>query len=442
MTVGKPWKNLTVFAVPMLIGNLCQQLYATVDAIIVGRVIGDHALAAVGATIPLFFFFMVLMIGVSMGAGVMVSQYFGANKREELSYTIGTCFTISIIISVFMTAAVPFATRPLLNLLQTPDEIIDWAVLYINIQLWGYTGFVIFNVVSGILRGLGDSFSPLLYMLIASVLNIVFDVLFIVVFGWGVGGAAIATVFAQGISAVLCVRRLFKMKSVFDFNRHFLKPKKFFVNQLMRLGLPSGASQAMFSIAMMIVQPIANSFGPVFIACNVIVMRIDGFVMMPNFSFGNAITVFTGQNMGAGKQDRIKQGTRECLYMAVGTALAVVAVILLFGRSLAGLFTQTEEILDMVMHMLRILAGGYVLFAVGMVLWGVIRGAGDAMTPMWAAVFNSVVVRIPSAYLLAYYMGKPEALFWSLLAVWAMNTLQAIISYKRGKWRMKGLVQA
>jgi putative MATE family efflux protein len=313
--------------------------------------------------------------------------------------------------------------------------------LYINIQLWGIIGLGMFNILAGVLRGLGDSTSPLIYLAVASVLNILLDLLFIVVFGWGVAGAAIATVIVQSMAAVLCLLRLMKMKSVFDFNWFYLKPKPFFVRQVMKLGLPTGASQGIFALAMMVVQPLANSFGPVFIACNVIIMRIDGFVMMPNFSYGNAITVFTGQNVGAGKMDRVKQGTRECLFLAVGTALAVVAAIMIFGRPLAGLFTQTDEILVMSIRMLRILAGGYVIFAVGIVLWGVIRGAGDAMTPMWAAVINSIVVRVPTAYLFVYLLGRPEALILSLLAAWTFNALFAVFSYKRGKWKTKGLVR-
>jgi putative MATE family efflux protein len=441
MTEGKAWKKLLAFTVPMLIGNLFQQLYSTVDAIIVGRYIGDNALAAVGASIPLFFFMLVLLIGIAMGAGVMVSQYFGANRREDLSHTIGTCLTAMVIVSAITAALGPLGSRPLLVLLNTPEEILDWAVLYINIQLWGILGFAMFNIMAGILRGLGDSFSPLLYLAVASVLNIALDLLFITVFHWGVAGAAFATVIVQTLAALLCLRRLMQMKAVFDFNWYFLKIKRFYLMQVLRLGLPSGASQAVFALAMMVVQPLANSFGAMFIACNIIVMRIDGFVMMPNFSYGNAVTVYAGQNIGAGKMERVRQGTKECLYLAVGTAIVVVAVILLLGRPLAGLFTQTEEILDMTIYMLRILAGGYVMFAVGIVLWGVIRGAGDAMTPMWAAVVNSVIIRVPTAFLFVHLMGRPEALFYSLLAGWTFNTVLAFIAYKRGKWRTKGLVR-
>ena len=441
MTEGRPWKKLLLFTVPLLIGNVFQQMYSTADALILGQVIGDNALAAVGASIPIFFFIMVLMMGIAMGAGVVVSQYFGARRREELSYTIGAAITLTTMLGGIMMALGPFATRPLLVLLETPDAILDDAVLYMNVLLVGVLGMAYFNILSGILRGLGDSFSPLVYLAVASVLNVLLNLLFIPVLGFGVWGAAIGTVFAQGLTSVLCLRRLMQMRDVFDFGAKYLLPNREYMRQVLRLGVPTGASQAIFAISLMIIQPLANGFGELFLAANVIVMRVDAFVMMPIFSFGNAMTVFAGQNMGAGKTERITKGMKECAVMIVGSSAALVGLLMIFGHYIAGWFSETHEVIEMSMRMLRILAVGYIIFSFNMVTWGVIRGAGDAMTPLWMSAINTVLIRLPSAYIFVWLLGEPEALFYSLLLGWTSITALGFVAYKLGRWRRSGLVR-
>jgi len=454
MTQGKPWKKLLLFTLPLLIGNVFQQMYSTADAIILGRFVGDNALAAVGSSMSMFFLLMVVMMGISMGAGVMVSQYFGAKKREELSHTVGVALTLTTILGVFMMAVGPFVTRPILTLMNTPAEILDDSVLYMTVLMVGILGMAYFNILSGILRGLGDAFSPLLYLAVTSILNVFLNLFLIPEagswtlfgigmpgFGFGVWGAAIGTVFAQGLTSLLCLRRLRQMRDVFDMSIKYLRPKKEYTNQLLKLGIPTAASQAIFAVAMMVVQPLANYFGPMFLAVNIIVMRIDGFVMMPNFSFGNAMTVYAGQNIGAGKKERLGIGVKQCILMALGTATILVSILLLFGHHIAGAFTETEEVIVMAMRMMRILAVGYIIFGVNMVLWGAIRGAGDAVTPMWGAIINTLVVRVPTAFLFVHLLNRPEALFYSLLAGWTSNTLLGILAYKFGKWRNKGIVQ-
>jgi putative MATE family efflux protein len=253
---------------------------------------------------------------------------------------------------------------------------------------------------------------------------------------------AIGTVIAQGLSAFLCFRRMLQMKDVFDMKWSYLIPQKDLVRQMLRLGVPTGASQAVFAVAMIIVQPLVNYFGLLVLAANNIVMRIDGLVMMPNFSFGNAMTVFAGQNMGAGKPDRVAQGTKQCILLALGTAFVLVVIILIFGRQLAGWFTDIPEVLDMSAHFLRILALGYLAFSIQIVLWGTIRGAGDAMTPMWAAVLNTILIRVPSAFLFVRWLNAPEALIYSLLVAWITQMFFSFIAYRIGKWRKAGLVSA
>jgi len=442
MTTGKPWHKLLLFTLPLLVGNVFQQLFSTVDAIFLGRFVGDHALAAVGSVLSIFFLIMVLMMGISMGAGVMVAQYFGAKLRKDLSYTIGTCITLTAILGAFLMGVGPFLTRPLLTFLSTPPEIIDYSVTYINVLMIGVLGMSYFNMLSGILRGVGDAFSPLLYLAFCSLLNIGLNYLFIGLFGWGIMGAAVGTVMAQSLSALLCLRKLMQMRYLFELKLTHLRPRKKYVNQIMKLGLPTGLSQAIFSIAMMIVQPLANGFGYTFLAANIIVIKVDGFVMMPNFSFGNAMTVYAGQNMGANKIERVSQGTKQCVLMSLGMAAIMVTIMLTLGRNIAGLFTQTQEVLDMSVRFLRILAVGYMAFSVNMVLWGTIRGAGDAMTPMYASLINTAFVRVPLAYLFVFLIGEPEALIFSLLISWVSISTLAVIAYRIGRWRTKGLVKA
>ena len=308
MTQGKPWERIVVFTIPMLIGNIAQQMYNTVDSIVVGKYEGDNALAAVGSASPIFNLLLVLFVGISMGAGIMVSQYYGSRDRENLSRTIGSTITLTAIASVLLMIAGTFAIRPVLELLDTPESIIEWCTSYLMILLWGIIGLAYYNILCGILRGLGDSLSALVYLLIATVINIVLDVWFVAGLHMGVSGVALATVIAQLISAVLCVIKLRKMTEFFDLKAQYLKADKETMMTVIRLGLPSGITQAIFSLAMVVVQSLTNSFGEMIIAANVIIMRVDGFAMMPNFSFGTAMTTYAGQNVGAKQMDRVKQG--------------------------------------------------------------------------------------------------------------------------------------
>ena len=321
MTLGKPWEDILVFTLPMLLGNIAQQLYNTVDSVVVGRYVGDNALAAVGSAGPIFNLLIVLFIGISVGAGILVSQYFGAKNREELSRTIGNSLTLTACASLFVMAVATLLTRPLLELLGTPDSILDWCTSYLHIMFIGIAGMAFYNILSGILRGMGDSISALLYLLVASGLNIALDLLFVAKFEMGVAGVALATVIAQGVSAVLCMLRLMKMKDAFDMKVTYLKMTKKHAVGIIRLGVPSGLTQAIMSMAMLVVQSLTNSFGEQFIAANVIVMRVDGFAMLPNFSFGTAMTTYAGQNIGAKKFDRVTKGAKQGTFMGLAVSV-------------------------------------------------------------------------------------------------------------------------
>ncbi|MBQ6052893.1 MAG: MATE family efflux transporter [Clostridia bacterium] len=456
MTQGAPWKSILLFTVPMLIGNVAQQLYSTVDSVVVGKYIGDNALSAVGSSLPILNMLLVLFIGISTGATIMASQFFGSKSRNDLSYTIGNSITVTLIACVALIAvAAPFI-RPLLTLLNTPTDpvvagIEDYTVLdacadYLSISLFGIAGMAFYNILGGIIRGLGDSVSALIYLLVATVINIFLDILFVASFGLGVSGVAWATIIAQLIASFLCLIKIIRMREHFDFALKYMKPVGHYVKTIIRLGLPSGLTQAIFSSAMIIVQSLTNRFGVQFVAANIVIMRVDGFAMMPNFSFGTALTTFAGQNVGAGRYDRVIKGAKQGTLMAVGCSVVLTLAILLFGKPLMSIFTDTEELVEMSYRLMFILAFGYIAMAVTQSLSGIMRGAGDTMTPMWISLVTSVVVRVPLAYIISYLTvseelphGIPQCIQISLLVAWVAGALLTTVFYARGKWKTKAI---
>ena len=442
MTQGSPWKRIMEFSVPMLLGNIAQQLYNTADSVIVGIYVGDNALAAVGSASPILNLLLALFVGISTGAGIVVSQSFGARDREGLSKGIGNCIALTFLATIFIMVIGPIITRPLLNLLDTPASIIDWCTSYLNIYFVGIIGFFFYNMLSGILRGLGDSVSALGFLLLAAALNIVLDLVFVAGFNMGVPGVSLATVIAQAISAVFCFIKLMKMSEHFDLNKSTVKLDKAVALRIIGIGIPSGITQAIMSMSMMIVQSLTNSMGEMVIAANVIIMRVDGFAMMPNFSFGQAMSVYTGQNVGAGKYDRVQKGVRQGSLIAQTFAIVIVVVLLFLNKYLFGIFTTTEALIDLAGEMMRIMAVGYICVSVTQVLGGVMRGCGNTVTPMWISILTTVALRIPIAYGLAYMTrsveypnGHPFSLSISLLVSWSLGMLFSVIAFRYGKTR-------
>ena len=446
MTQGTPWKSIVQFTLPMLIGNIAQQLYSTVDSIVVGKYIGDNALAAVGSAMPILNMLLVLFIGISAGASVMVAQFFGASDRRSLSYTVGNSITVTAIAcAILIAVCVPFI-RPLLTVLNTPDSILDWCTDYLMISLIGIAGMAYYNILSGILRGLGDSFSSLIFLLVATGINIGLDIFFVAVVKMEVAGVALATIIAQLVSSALCLIKLSRMKGQLDFGLKYLIPRKLYVMTIIKLGLPSGLTQAIFSSAMIVVQSLTNQFGEAFIAANVVIMRVDGFAMMPNFSFGAALTTFAGQNVGAGLYDRVTKGAKQGTLMSVACSATITGIILLLGKPLMGVFTDTESLVELSYKLMCLLAVGYIAVAVTQSLSGIMRGAGDTVTPMWISLITTIAIRIPIAYGISFLTrtealpyGQKECIQISLLISWIMGAVLTVIFYRMGKWKNKAI---
>ena len=442
MTQGAPWQRILEFSVPMLLGNIAQQLYNTADSVIVGIYVGDNALAAVGSAAPILNLLLALFVGISTGAGIVISQAYGARDREGLSKNIGNCITLAGIATLAIMLLGPMVTKPLLRLLGTPDSILGWCTSYLNIQFIGIVGFFFYNMLSGVLRGLGDSVSALGFLLLAAVLNVVLDLLFVAGFDMGVAGVSLATVIAQCISAIFCFRKLMKMNHIFDLNKQTIKFDEAVAMRIIQLGVPSGITQAIFSMASMVTQSLTNSMGEMVIAANVIIMRVDGFAMMPNFSFGQAMSVYTGQNVGAMKYDRVGKGTKQGVIIALGCSAAITCVLLFLNKYLFGIFTDTAELIDLAGRMMRIMAVGYLGVAITQSLGGVMRGAGDTVSPMWISIISTVLLRVPVAYIMAHFTaseawphGHPFSLSASLLVSWVLGAVMSCIAFKAGKWK-------
>ena len=449
MTLGSPWKRIAEFAFPMLLGNFAQQLYNTADSVIVGIYVGDNALASVGSAMPILNLLLALFVGISTGAGIVISQHFGARDREGLSTAIGNCISLTALATLLIMIVGPLITRPFLELLGTPDSIIDWCTDYLKIYFYGIVGFFFYNMLSGILRGLGDSFTALMFLLVSAALNVVLDLLFVAKFSMGVPGVALATVIAQAISAVLCYWKLMSMRDLFDLSLKTMRLIPAMAKRILKIGIPSGITQAIMATAGMVVQSLTNSMGETVIACNVIVMRVDGFAMLPNMTFGQAMSVYTGQNVGAGKLDRVHKGVKQGSIMALTVSATITGILLVFGRYLFDIFTDTQELIDLAVRMMRVLAVGYICISVTQVLGGVMRGAGDTVTPMWISIVSTIFLRVPTAYIMAaltkneaYPNGQPISIFTSLLVSWTLGMVISIIVFRIGKWKKKMLASA
>ena len=444
MTLGSPAKRIMEFAIPMLLGNFAQQLYNTADSIIVGKFVGDNALAAVGSAMPILNLLLALFVGIATGAGIVVSQSFGAKDREGLTRAVGNCIALSVIATIVIMIVGPLVTMPLLTMLGTPDSIIGWCAQYLNIYFLGIIGFFFYNMLSGVLRGLGDSVSALGFLLLAAALNVVLDLWF--VRSMGVAGVALATVISQGISAIFCYIKLAKMGDIFDLGLKTMKLVPEVAGRILTIGIPSGITQAIMATAGMVVLNLTNAMGETVIACNVIVMRVDGFAMLPNMTFGQAMSVYTGQNVGAGKFDRVHKGTKQGGLIAFAFSAAITLILLFLSPILFGFFTDTPELIDLATRMIRVMAVGYICISVSQVLGGVMRGAGDTVSPMWISIVSTIFIRVPVAYLLAYLTrtpefphGQPIALFGSLMISWVLGMVLSIIVYSDGKWKKKML---
>lgn len=448
MTRGKPMTNLLLFSIPLLLGNFAQQLYATADSIVVGRCVGDKALSAIGTTMPIINLLLVLFMAIATGSGIMVAQYFGARAKRDLSKTIGNSVILIAAASlIIMAIGIPFS-KQFLTLTNTPKETFQMANEYLTICLIGILGSAFYNIISGILRGLGISVFPLLVLLFTAAANTLLDIWFVAGMKMGVAGAALATILTQAVSAILCLLKLISLRKEIGLQADSFRMEKKYALGVMKLGLPAGVSQAIMSLAMVFVQSLTNSMGYIIVTTTTAVMRIDGFAMLPNFTFGMAIATFVGQNVGAGDFERVKRGSRDVMKITLFVSGVLVLALLFLSPTMLGFFTENETVIALGTRQIRILAVGYIAVGLYQVFTGIMRGAGDTMPAMWISFITTVVIRTPLAYILAaltkseeYPAGNPVSIFVSLLVSWILSAIISYIWYRTGKWKEKAIVK-
>ncbi len=435
ITEGVIWKQLLIFFFPILLGTFFQQMYNTVDTLIVGRFVGKEALAGVGTTGTLINLLFGFFIGLASGATVIISQFYGARNEKDLSRAVHTALALSLTGGLVLSVVGFLIARPALKLLQVAEKaVLDNAVTYMRIFFAGILASVIYNVGTGILRGIGDSRFPLYVLIVSCVANILLDLLFVVVFRMEVVGVALATVLSQLISAVLVMLRLMRTREAYQVRLREIRFHKGFLKKIVRIGLPSGLQSVLYSISNLVLQGAVNSFGTDATAAYAAAGRIDGFIWMVLGAFGISITTFSGQNFGARKFDRVKRGNTVCLMMCASAILALSAVLFFFARPLVRLFTEDGAVTDIAVTFLRIWAPAYICFAFIETLAGTVRGAGEALQPTLITLLGVCVARLIWIFVVLPFFPEIRTLALCYPVTWLITMTAFLIYYYRMRW--------
>ncbi|NLJ96981.1 MAG: MATE family efflux transporter [Clostridiales bacterium] len=441
MTKGSPIKLLLKFTLPMLVGNIFQQFYNMVDSIVVGKFVGKDALAAVGATGSSIFLIFGLTFGLSAGISIVISHYFGAGDYENVRKSFATATYIIFTAAIIMGTIGFFATRPLLELLGTDAAIIDKSTTYMKILFAGILGTATYNGISGVLRALGDSITPLIFLIIASILNVVLDLLFVIVFGWDVAGVAIATIISQVLSGVSCTIYAFAKVKALRMPIKEFKPHKDIAKRCIRLGVPVALQNSFVSISMLALQSVINTFSVNIVAAYTAVNRIEQLVMQPSTSLGTAVSSFTGQNIGAGKNDRVIKGIKSGVILILIFSLIMTPLMYFGGESIMGLFSRKEDI-DVVRHGvegIRITSLFYSFLGLIFITRNFLSGAGDIKIPMIMGLIE-VVSRVTLSRYLAGIMGF-HGIFLATALTWFITGIVGSLRVISGRWKNRSVIR-
>ncbi len=440
MTTGSPLKHILKFAIPLLVGNLFQQLYNMVDSIVVGNYVGKDALAAVGTCGSMNFLFFSLSSGLAIGIGIIVSQYFGAKDEKNVRSTIANSFYVLIVAALIVSIVGILFAPQLLRLLATPDNIIGDSVIYMRTTCAGIIAIALYNGVASILRALGDSRTPLYFLILSSIVNVVLDLYFVLALEWGVFGVALATIIAQAVSAVACLIYAYNKVPYFRLSREELKPHKDIIIKSFRLGVPVALQNSMIAISCMVLQGVVNGFGETVMAAYTIINRIEQVVQQPFGSLGTALTTYSGQNMGAEKIDRIKKGFRQATLIALVFSVLLIPVAYILGPQIVGIFVKDQEVIDIGYRALRITSLCY--FGLGMIYVprALLNGCGDTGFAMINGI-TEVACRILYAPI---FTRIPFLGYWGIwvttAATWVTTAIVCVSRYFQGKWRKKSIV--
>ena len=419
--------------------NLLLQLYNAVDSVVIGQYAGAEALAAVGVSNPIMMLFNALFMGFSVGASIVISQSFGAKNIERLRVSINTALSLAFVIGSLITIFGIMFCRPIMVLLNVPDDVIDGASLYLSIIFLGTLGNVFFNYGGGILRGMGDSRWPLIALAISCILNIVLDIWFVYGLGCGIAGVAWATIIGQTLSGLVLAARIHRFGLGIRLSlKEILRPDIGVLKTIVRLGLPSGLQHMAMSMAGVITQSFTNRFGAVFIAANTVVMRIDGFVIMPLFGLSMSATTFVGQNVGAGKLERVKTGVNKVLTMVAILSVSMGVIMYFSGQYIALAFTDDPAVNIIAKQGIQIICFVYIFMGFDFTLAGAMRGAGVAIVPMITTIIGSIL-RIFLVYTLAIVPFNYLGVFYAMASSMVAGAVMIFTYYRLGNWREKGI---
>ena len=439
MTSGNPFKLIVRFSLPLIAGSVLQQFYNMADSIIVGNFVGSTALVAVGGAFPIIFLMSSLFMGLGIGAMIMVSQYYGGGEYDNLTKTVDTIYTSLIVGGIPISILSIFLANPILNLMSVPTEVRGEAYTYLIIVLGGLLGSLGYNANTGILQGVGDSKTPLLLLALACLLDNGLNLLFVLVFQMGVSGAALSTIIGQMASwlfGIFYINRKYPMMRIRPFSLRF--DRQIFT-RVVKLGIPAGIQNALFSVAALLLTRLINLQGTEFSAGFNGANKLDTFAFLPIQSFSTAAATFTGQNIGAGKAHRVKEGVRATLILSIGTAMLSILVIPA-GPFLMRMFTQEQPVIDAGLIYLRSIMPFYSLLAVLFIINSVIRGSGESLIPMIAVLIGICLVRLPAAHLIEHYFGA-RYIFLSYPIGWLTSLFIIIPYFLSGRWKAKGITR-
>lgn len=431
---GSIAKSIFWFSIPLLVGNLFQQLYNTFDSYVVGNYVSKQALAAVGASSPIINMLIGFFMGLATGAGVIIAQYYGANDHERLKKAVHSSAALTLVMAIFLTVLGILGTNPMLHAVGTPSDVLPESSLYLTIYFAGITFTLIYNMGSGILRAIGDSKRPLYFLVIACIINIFLDFLFVKFLHLGVAGAGYATLIAQAISAIMVVYVLMNEKGshrlIFkDIRFHFPILKK-----IIMVGLPTGLQQSIVSLSNVIVQSYVNSFGSSVVAGYSASIRIDGFVNLPLQSFNMAITTFVGQNIGAKQYERVKKGTRVALGMTLAVIASISLLLFFYGESFIAIFNSEVDVIQAGRTMQLAFVPFYIVLPIVQIYNGVLRGAGKSSIPMYIMVFNFVILRQIYLAIITKLTTSVYYVFMGWPVTWITCAIMFMIYYHKVDW--------
>lgn len=434
MTRGKPWRLITAFAIPVLLSQVFQQLYNTADALIVGRFLGDEALAAVSSSGTLIFLIISFFTGMSMGASVTISRYFGAGDYARVSRAIHTNVLLAILCGIVLTVFGVALTPTFLRWMGTDPDVLPEAISYFRYYFFGILAVVMYNTCKGIMNALGDSRRPLYYLILSSLVNIVLDLLFIAVFHWGVWSAAAATTISQAVSMVLCLIHLTKKGTIYQVRLRDLRLDREMLGQIFRYGLPSGVQNSVIGFANVIVQSNINSFGKLAMAAYGAYSKLEGFAFLPVTSFTMALTTYVSQNLGAGEYDRAKKGSRFGIITSLLLAELIGVLMYLFAPQLTAIFTETPEVIALGVEQARTISLFYCLLAFSHAVASVCRGAGKAFVPMTIMLVFWCVVRITYITTVMHFVHDIQYIYWAYPITWSLSSIVYLIYYHFSDW--------